>query len=375
MKKNDKKEEKENVKQGSEHLLQCTIRSMLRNTVSKFNMRLVEDVGKRCHGVIDGGKLLDVIMAHANKYIGRNVCDCNCYIPVPVNLCSCSSKCSYVCANISAISNIVKLIKFVINITKDWQYLDISEKIILNAIDTNDQRIIGELLIGLKSNISKLELAQSTVKKMNPEIMRIISQHPIICDDTEILDNLLAISISVLNLQITHELIISGASEPYGYGYGYGWGDLPLNSILRIITPPYETKSLVKVFYKSVNKFMNQKQDNDSIDQMMRLIMCSGAKVPVGLYNKIIVKTQKMYIDNLIIDYYNYIHGSNIQKNALKEKLMETMNELMTNSNHKKTMIKEMELIMRSVPYVCIEIIYGYQEFKSKVEFIDWSKY
>ena len=127
--------------------------------------------------------------------------------------------------------------------------------------------------------------------------------------------------------------------------------------------------SLIQTFYEHSNKSTKQKQDNDSIDHMIRLIMCSGAKIPEEFYDEIIKKKKKTYIESQIVDLYESLE---MKKTPLKEKLAETMNCLMENNNFKKKLIKEMEHIMRCVPSVCICIIYEYQEFKSKARYIDW---
>lgn len=333
---------------GGKSTLHCAIKAMLNSDVSKFNMNFIKELTKYCR-VRRVNSLLH-IMSYSKQYILRKTNNKK-----------------------EAESNIIELVQYVI---REAKYPEISKNTLIKVIFTDNLRIIRETMICLADrwHISKIvgfSAMYHAIGTENIEIVRTVAQYSCVSKhDVLNFDNLLEKSVEIGNPRIVHEMIVKGArARPHGWKNHY---------YLDVVY----IRSLFEIYYKYIHdNNRNDIDQNDTIDHMLRLIMCSGATVPKKLYDKISGKTHKKFIGVMIMDCYELLEDQNPIKirepriEKLRQSLVDMMDCLMRNSKYMEKMISEMEEIMIFVPSECIRIIYEYQNYESKAHHIDWMKY
>lgn len=161
--------------------------------------------------------------------------------------------------------------------------------------------------------------------------------------------------------------------------------DVNSNDVLACAAKTLDPKKMFGKSYGSpIYEFHRyaDKMDNDVNYDLIKMLMCSGAIIEQCVYDQIINKINKTYIELKILDcnklwQQKYDPGDkNIE--ILKKDLIVTMNMLMNECPIEKNNQKIIEMdnaMNQKIMIPLVEIIYQYQMDPSMVEFIDWSKY
>jgi hypothetical protein len=326
-----------NNKYCKKNTVNCAIRTLLNNSTKRFNLKFIKDL-------IDAGaqinnqktsNIMSIIMEYTTPYIE-------------------SSKRRGEEEN--ALNNIIELIEFIISRINNNKLPD---DILSNAIKTGNEKIV-KLIMDQKPKIYTNTMTLA-VKTKNVNIINIMSDNDVAPDNSCNDKNTLTTAVLTNQPEIVYEVLIAGA--------------LPNNKV-QVNNIYYSYSGSVTTF-ESYYYNVSYKNDSKTIDQMINLLMCSGAEVPYSLYNRSSNRIVKKKIDRKIIDCYDLQNHTNDSKRFKKLKfyLIDTMNYLSGSQTYKTLMIKEIEEIVPCIPTVCINIIYDYQQNKSKVKFIDWTKY
>ena len=160
----------------------------------------------------------------------------------------------------------------------------------------------------------------------------------------------------------------------------------------------HSSPSTFRVFYDryigEIYPKIDQCTKNDTIDQMIDLIMCSGATIPQSLIDEISEKKGKNYYDEKIIQCHAILQDRSVSsyKNCippdkffapkeidrptdeiqkLKEKLKYTMDQLISIDTVDR---QNKIMVVTYIPLCLINIIYEYQYTEPLIRYIDWIK-
>lgn len=325
------------------------IKSLLNSRISQFNIDLIKEIASRSLIKVDINILLGSIIKNSKIYILMN-----------------KNKRYY-----DVMNNITELIKFVSNIPRDKRTITCDT--ILNAVKTENDLIVETILSGLDSNFSGnnvyvIERAIEDIK--NPRIVQLLIECQAMKIQTYQYDKLLELSVLTGDPLKLRELVVHGMGKQHHDVNGY----------FHTLYPSYQLdqNKFTSLYGACYSYALNAHiESRNQIEQMIKMIMCSGNIVPDELYNRLIAKRNKTYVGRMIIDCYELLKHkrSNPRIESLKQGLIETMDELANNENYKKKIMNEMDNTMHCIPRVCVNIIYEYQYTESKVMFIDWSNY
>ena len=125
-----------------------------------------------------------------------------------------------------------------------------------------------------------------------------------------------------------------------------------------------------------------RRDDTEKFDRAIYLLLCSGTVLDEILFGRLDDEPNPLY-KNKLMSCYNLLQGKETQtneelrdKNELKRDLMKTMDELIKGHVPKRTIVEQIDIgVQYHIPVPCVDMIYGYQQTESFVQFIDWSKY
>lgn len=190
-------------------------------------------------------------------------------------------------------------------------------------------------------------------------------------DNTATKHNTLAHAICTGDSNIIQIVLIHG-SEPINN-----------NPLYRLSNAPETT--FVLFYRKYIIEENNNNINNDELNHVIDLIMCSGAKFSHNLVRLIEENIKKSKIDHThllecmkYIFGMEYIFGKNIyyqDENKFRKQLKLTMDQLIENRTERYEIIHEIENIITSMPTCCINIIYEYRSIEPSITYIDWMNY
>jgi hypothetical protein len=217
-----------------------------------------------------------------------------------------------------------------------------------SAIKTKNMKIINHI-IGYKPETDD-QTVNHAIRSGDPQILRLMFINGALNNNSNnIQDNSLACALETSNLLIIKEVISKGS--------------IPCTNDMGII-----------YFW-----FMLMKMRTDN-DYMLELLMCAGLRVNDGIYNYIRFKEPKTKMEMKIKVCIGLLRGHTESMvypmiSVLRQCLMETMDMLMEWPYTKQDKINHIDQAMETlIPVPLINIIYEYQ-FESLVRYIDWSKY
>lgn len=220
------------------------------------------------------------------------------------------------------------------------------------AISLNDIQLIEQIMNYQEHTFINFTILNRAISTKNIDIINAICNHNAGVDlnnyDSD--TNTLYLATMTLDPQIVSTIIMQGAKPPF-------------------ICKTYSATNTIFALMYYQFKNNNENFDENKFCTLINLLLCSGATI----HNK---SHDKNY-ERIINDYRTFLEGSVSNKSKLsvkkiKEMLIEQMEILTSNNLPKKQFISEFNHIL---PVPCVGIIYDYVLIKSKVDFIDWSKY
>ncbi len=154
----------------------------------------------------------------------------------------------------------------------------------------------------------------------------------------------------------------------------------------------------IQLFYVFIEEYvnikifrMNNNHNKDTINKIINIIMCSGAKINEKIFRYITIKCEifsnleytnaETILNNFVksklescYKLLNNIDKSNPIQIKLIHELKETMKDIIDPLENRKEIINEIEPTIENIPICLIDIIYQYLH-QSLINMIDWDKY
>lgn len=358
---------KMNNNQSKKNTLNCALRAMLSANVTQYDFNFIiqlMDLGALM-SLSDGNNILSIIIEHGGPYINRyresakeNVLELiESMIKLgaePNNNANSSNNTLYIatiCADIDVMNIIVKYCP-----SLRPNYLTL-----IQAVKTKKMEIINMVCeLGTRSITGGyVNTLIEAIKTRDCKIVRKIIMHgekPPISDHIDDNDhNINYYGIQFLRYNHSDNLILCyyrNFLEQYDSSYSRG---------------PYNTFSDKFSFSDKLSEI------NNTVDQMLNLIICSGASILRSTVKLLQEKEQKSYIDSRILILYDLLNGViSPETEKTRKELILMMDELTENGNLKRMKIKIMADTVMCLPLVCVDIIYEYQK-SGCVKFIDFN--